>query len=176
LGLAGLGLVFVSKPAEAQDRTRGLIKDPNAHPQYTTELEPHLVLDVFGDDHVGLGGRATFEIVDPGFVPTINNTVGIGVGADWVHRTDLCHAGICHNYDQLYIPLVMQWNFWFTKQWSAFGEPGLAIRFHDHGDHDDDTDLEPVFGIGGRLSFTEKAALTLRLGVPEISLGVSFFL
>jgi hypothetical protein len=169
-----VGIALLSSPAQAQN----LIKSPTAHPQYTVELEPHALLDILGEDDFGIGGRATFVIVDPGFVSSINNSVGIGFGFDWMDGDDHCHPGYCHDVDQLTLPLVMQWNFWFTPQWSAFGEPGLALRYHDDDvfDHDGHFDIDPALFVGGRFNFNDKISLTMRLGTPAFSLGVSFFL
>lgn len=169
---ASLGVLALSSPAMAQN----LIKSPTAHSQYSVELEPHLAFDILGDDDFGLGARATFEIVDPGFVTSINNTVGIGVGLDWLDG-DRCRAGVCRDRDVLFIPIVMQWNFWFTPHWSAFGEPGLTLEFRDDDFVDgDDTDIDVAFFVGGRYNFNDRIGLTLRLGRPMASFGVSFFL
>lgn len=170
---AAIGL---SSTAQAQS----LIKNPTAHPQYSVELEPHLLLDILGDDDFGLGGRATIVIVDPGFVSTINNSVGIGFGLDWMDGHDHCPGpgADCHDHDRIVLPVVMQWNFWFTPHWSAFGEPGLMLRaWHDDDFHgDDDFDLDLALYLGGRYNFNDDIALTMRIGYPAFSLGVSFFL
>lgn len=143
-----------TKPASAQN----LIKREGAHPAYATELEPHLSFDL--PDGVGPGLRATFNVADHGFIPRLNDSVGVGVGADLALRGDT----------RLVIPVAMQWNFWFTPKWSAFGEPGLALRFGHK------TRPFPHIAAGGRLNFNDALALTLRLGWPTSSLGVSFFL
>ena len=72
----------------------------------------------------------------------------------------------------------MQWNFWFTPHWSAFGEPGLVLRIRDDDNfhNDDDLDLDIALYVGGRFNFNDQIALTLRLGTPASSFGVSFFL
>jgi hypothetical protein len=141
-------------PASAQN----LIKREGAHPSYSTELEPHLGFDL--PDGVGLGLRATFNVADQGFIKRLNDSVGVGVGADLGLQGDT----------RLILPVAMQWNFWFTPQWSAFGEPGLALRFERR------TRLHPHMAVGGRLNFNDDLAMTLRLGWPTSSLGVSFFL
>lgn len=169
------GVTLLPSTACAQS----VIKNPTAHPRYVAELEPHLLLDIIGEDDFGLGGRATFVIVDPGFITTINNSVGISFGFDWMDGDDHCHpGGYCHDVDRLNLPAVMQWNFWFTRQWSAFGEPGVVLRYHDddnfHGD--DHFDIDPAFFVGGRFNFNDEIALTMRLGTPAFSFGVSFFL
>jgi hypothetical protein len=71
----------------------------------------------------------------------------------------------------LRIPVVMQWNFWLSRNWSVFGEPGGALRLRNGR-----VDPEPVFYAGGRLHFTDTIALTLRVGHPSASVGVSFLL
>jgi hypothetical protein len=157
---------------------QSLIKNPTAHPHYVAELEPHLLLDIFGDDDFGLGGRATFVIVDPGFVTTINNSVGLSFGLDWMDGDYHCQGGYCHDVDRVSLPAVMQWNFWFTRQWSAFGEPGLVLRYrNDDAFHGDDRfDIDPALYVGGRFNFNDSIALTLRAGIPAFSFGASFFL
>jgi hypothetical protein len=178
------------------------IRQPNAHPSYAVELEPHFVFGVFDPPGLptgtglGAGLRATVPILHNGFVPTINNSVGISFGADWVHYYgDELSVGYCarrvpgpggtlvctevggpmggtSNY--LYFPLAMQWNFWLTDNFSTFAEPGFAIyyekaRFASSGS----AGAAPVFALGGRWHFLRRAMLTFRVGYPVMSLGVS---
>jgi hypothetical protein len=177
-----------------------IIKNPGQH--YTgVELEPHLLITDPPDDDfsLGLGFRATIPIVSNGFVPSINNSVGIGFGVDWF-RYDACHWDWCTGHvDRFIIPVVMQWNFYLSKSWSVFGEPGLAINIwnddcNDNGYYvdarggrhawgwrcpDRDT-IDPfVFYAGGRYHFTDTITLTMRGGWAHygyFSIGVSFFL
>jgi hypothetical protein len=147
-------------PVRADERS--IIKLPGDHPRYVFEAEPHLVLG-WGDPFFpagvpGAGFRGTFQIAN-GFVKTINDSIGIGVGID---VTTDGHA---------LIPVVMQWNFWLSTHWSVFAEPGFAI-----GAGGPRTPLWPAFFAGGRVHFTNRVALTLRLGYPVLSVGVSFFL
>jgi hypothetical protein len=170
-------LLVVPVTASAQS----LIKRPGAHTQYDVELEPHLAFvdPGFRGRGVGPGVRATFVVSDRAFVQKINNSVGIGVGADLPFGNHYCHS---HGHDNhcrgdgdayLLVPIVLQWNFWFTKEWSAFGEPGLALRLFDH----DGLDIDPfIFAVGGRYQFNSDLGLTLRLGWPEITFGLSIFM
>jgi hypothetical protein len=174
-----------------------VIKRPGAHPDYVFEAEPHLSFGFFdppghgADEGFGPGFRGTIELVDNGFIKTINNTVGIGFGLDWMFYGDHCHGprrgfDRCHDTNALIFPVVMQWNFWLSRNWSVFGEPGFAFAFvnHDHDDFDDDFDgddddfrFQPfVFYAGGRFHFTDAISLTMRVGWPTFSVGVSFFL
>lgn len=133
------------------------IKLPGAHPDYVFEAEPHLLVAPFDDFRPGVGFRGTLELVDNGFVSSINNTVGLGFGADW-------------SRDHFRVPIVMQWNFWLSRNWSVFGEPGGLIDFGDK------TRAHPAFYAGGRFHFSERITLTMRIGHPTASVGVSFLL
>jgi hypothetical protein len=146
----------------ARAAERSIIKIPGDHPHYVFEAEPHLVLG-WGDPFFrtgvpGAGFRGTFHIAN-GFVKNINDSVGIGVGID---VTTDGHA---------LVPVVMQWNFWLSTHWSVFGEPGLAI-----GAGGASPNVWPAVFVGGRFHFTERIALTMRLGYPAFSVGVSFLL
>lgn len=187
-----LALACVSESAFAQStiRTRG------ARPSYGVELEPHILLTPWnppgiGDgEGFGLGARGTFEILGEGFIPSINDSVGVGVGLDWIHYadSDVEEGGDCARVEQapngipvcvevagdtdyLWIPVVMQWNFWLHKKWSVFGEPGIALRFDDM----DELRVSPfVLYAGGRYHVSEQFALTMRIGYPSFSIGGSF--
>jgi hypothetical protein len=134
-----------------------------------------------------LGFRGTLELIDNGFISGINNTVGVGFGADWVYYRDShldCErdpaGNNCLDLDPdfsvtyLYMPVVMQWNFWLTRTWSVFGEPGFSVRYASRGDK---FGISPfVFFAGGRYHFTDRVSLTMRVGYPTFNVGVSFFL
>lgn len=146
------------------------IKQPGLHPNYVFEAEPHLVVgfDVPGgkgkdglSSGFGPGFRGTIELVDNGFVKTINNTVGIGFGADWLSPGDK---------NVFWVPVVMQWNFWLTDKWSVFGEPGGGLYFGKA------SGARPAFYAGGRYHFSDSVSLTLRAGYPNVAVGVSFFM
>jgi hypothetical protein len=165
------------------------IKHPGDHLNYSVELEPHVLLGwdgVYNEGGLGFGGRASIPIVQNGFVPSINNSVAISFGLDFAFY------GGCYQYEDpghcgatyLQIPVAMQWNFWVAQQWSVFGEPGLEIYHGFLGGCDgmhagcvtpSVTGALPALWIGGRYHLNESTALTLRIGFPAISFGVSFF-
>jgi hypothetical protein len=201
--LTAAATVALAHPAAAQTT----IKQYGARPSYGVELEPHLAIGwidppgVGTGDGVGVGGRATFQIINHGFIPNLNNSVGIGVGLDWIHyvgdgtgpRGTCTHfvpgpagTNICtqvsgsgnDDTNYLYIPVVLQWNFWLAKRWSAFGELGAAFRLDDMTKFG----FSPLVSwAGGRFHITDKATLTMRLGLPffltpYITFGASFLL
>jgi hypothetical protein len=201
--LGFIALIVVLSLPQTASADRSIIKQPGDHPDYVFEAEPHLLLGFAGpgpaDDGYGVGFRGTINIVDNGFIKTINNSVGIGFGLDWmVYDWDnrFCNGPrgnrICYDdddFDDIYVirlPIVMQWNFWLSENWSVFGEVGGALRFIDYDDdyndafdNDDDWDMgfDPfVFFAGGRFHFSETVSLTMRLGYPTFSIGVSFFI
>lgn len=179
------------------------IRYPNQHPDYVVELEPHVAFGVFDPPGrptgTGIGGglRATLPIVKNGFIPTINNSVGISFGLDWVHYdgpgvqtigycsryepgpagTSICTAvdgpiGGPSNY--IYLPGAMQWNFWLSSKFSAFAEPGFALYYEKaRYESDGGVGAVPLFALGGRWHFLRRGMLTLRVGYPVMSLGVS---
>src|SRR6185312_1309652 len=112
----------------------------------------------FRDGSPGVGFRGSFHIAD-GFVKSINDSVAIGFGLDWATSNS-----------DVYIPIVMQWNFWLSTHWSVFGEPGIGFGSGPR------QNVWPTLFAGGRFHFTDKIALTLRVGYPAVSIGVSFFL
>jgi hypothetical protein len=169
-----------------------IIRHPGDHSRYAFEAEPHLLLGLIDPPGVasgsgfGVGFRGTVVIVPSGFVPTINNSVGIGFGIDWVHyghgrehcTRDTLTSGVC-NFDDsesvndVWFPVVMQWNFFLSRQWSVFGEPGLALRYQSEPNTHQVT-FDPQFYVGGRWHFSDQMTLTMRLGYPTFSVGVSF--
>jgi len=180
--LVALVALAVASPVRADDT----IKHPGDHPAYAFEAEPHVLLgwdDVYASDGFGVGARFSIPIVDNGFVPSINNSVAIGFGLDLLHYDSCWYNAPCSaNY--IHIPVVMQWNFFVAQRWSVFGEPGLVIF---HGFFEDCppqvncpgrprvTSLEPALYLGGRYHFNDRMSLTMRVGFPSISIGLSFF-
>jgi hypothetical protein len=181
--LLALFLVVAGAVAERQALAQSIIKHPGEHPRYSFEAEPHLALAPFHGEGVGPGFRGTFVVVDNGFVSSINNSIGIGVGFDWLFYGRDCHGNnprICDDRGDVMIPVVMQWNFWLHPHWSVFGEPGVLFHVRNHDSKNFDFDPFTIYG-GGRYHFNDTVALTLRLGAPVIhdnviSFGVSFLL
>jgi hypothetical protein len=159
--VALIALALAVTPAQADERS--IINQYGQHPSYVLELEPHGLIG-FGypfDDsnNVGLGVRATIHLSN-GFVKSINDSVGIGFGFDFAPGGE----------GFFIVPVVLQWNFWLSTHWSVFGEPGLAFT------NGPLSAVTPAVYVGGRFHFTERVALTLRLGYPDVSVGVSFLL
>jgi hypothetical protein len=190
----------VCAPA-AQARDARVIRDWRTPISYQLELEPHLVVgtDPPGPgtgSGVGAGVRASFVLLPEGFIRNVNDSVALGVGLDFGHyyghwwyedRRDQCTnfepgpngTDVCTDttsyggtYNYVYVPVVMQWNFWLTDRFSAFAEPGLNFYFLSHHS----MDISPALYVGGRFQVARGITITGRLGYPACSIGVSFML
>jgi len=187
--LAALAVTAWSSAARADTL---VIKNPGDHPRYVFEAEPHVVLGFIeppgyaSGTGFGLGFRGSIPIVRNGFIPNINNSVAIGFGMDFAHygRGDYCVNGgrqpcdrrRADSFNEFYFPVVMQWNFFLSRNWSVFGEPGVALNLHAW-DGPRTLDVDPfIFFIGGRYHFSDKVTLTMRIGYPAFSVGCSFLL
>lgn len=167
--LASLSVVFSACLLSSQSARadESVIKNPGDHPEYRFEAEPHMLAGFGGPfnggrSELGIGFRGTVNIVDNGFVKSINNNVGITFGGD-----------VFFGNGTLVLPVAMQWNFWLSTHWSVFGEPGLALAANRSPGREI---LHPAFSVGGRYHFNDKVSLTMRLGYPSFSIGASFFL
>ena len=180
-------------------RAQSTIKSPGQHPHYSFEAEPHVLVGLldppgFGaGTGLGVGFRGTFNVAPEGFLPKLNDSVGIGVGLDylrydgWQGRRGGCErfvsapsgAPVCvettgnlSRASYFYVPAVMQWSFWLHRRWSVFGEPGVALYVEDGN-----LEFTPfVLYLGGRYHFSDTVTLTLRVGYPTFSLGLSVLL
>ncbi len=177
--------ILLVAPGDA--RADDTIKHPGDHPVYDVEVEPHVLLgwdNIYAAGGFGLGARFSIPIVHNGFVSEINNSVAISFGLDWVHYDGCWYRGNC-SADYFDFPVAMQWNFFVAQRWSVFGEPGLLLY---HGLNVSDcpngvncptgpriTGVLPALYVGGRYHLSGKMALTMRIGFPAFSFGISFF-
>ena len=190
-------------------KAESIIKQPGNHPQYSVDFEPHLALGLddtpyFGGTGYGLGARVTIPFLRNGPISTINNDMGIGFGLDWLTRGSSCNNGYYYfgrpynyNYDNcgayaLYVPVVLQWNFYLTDIITVYGEPGFALRYsHVSWDFTGTgacpagavcqgsygaTDPILVIAGGAKFMFGRTIGLNVRIGYPYFSVGASFLL
>jgi hypothetical protein len=192
----GLGLGLTTRPARATEQV--VIRDGRTPIGYGFEIEPHLVFGTappgpgYGSGG-GIGARASFVLVPDGFIRGVNDSIALGVGLDYDRYAaaygfqgtrDQClnfqpgpaGTSVCTQttsngptYNYLFAPVVMQWNFWFTRNLSAFGEPGVDLYLLGSG-----FGISPAFYVGGRYQFADKITVTLRIGYPTVAIGVSF--
>ena len=172
LVLLGVGLGAPQAAAAAAGPGPVIINKPGRGPR-------PMLLDLHGCfTHFGVGpavgARFAIPIVDNGFVPVINNSVSLTFGGDfyWVRidRDDYAAA--------IGFPVTLQWRFFFTPRWSAFGEVGFNLFLHPNLVAGDGWRWYPnswvVSAIGGRYQVSDRVHLVARLGSPYSSFGVSF--
>jgi hypothetical protein len=190
----GLAVVLGATLANAGDQT---IRTPGDHPHYAIEVEPHGLfgfggLGAWGGFGFGAGLRLSIPVMQNGFIPKINNSVAITFGGDFLHYEN-CYStiyglgyGCAANY--LYFPVALQWNFFVAQKWSVMAELGAAPYYGFFDNYCDNLNQQqrlfctspshfsvtPWFNAGGRYHFNEHVALTLRIGWPTFSVGVSF--
>jgi hypothetical protein len=196
LGLAASCVWLATGSARAQ------IGQPRSHINYALELEPHFVVQwdhepAWASDGLGVGLRASIPLIQDGPVPSINNSFALSVGLDWAHFGDDCYGpgpGPGPRYfcgaNDFWVPILVQWNFFFSSLISAFPELGLGLH-HTRWDGNwcaqgprlvycggpySDTGVDFVLFLGVRFHLAKSFALTLRLGTPSLLLGASFFI
>jgi len=186
--------------ASSDANAASIIKNPNP-PKYGVEIEPKFNVGFlnawdYGGNSYGPGVRFSIPVMSPGFIKTINDSIAISFGADFVHyegyryynrycgRNQACYdyyANYNPGFWSLHLPVAMQWNFFLTDKWSVFGEVGLTVRraFYREDPYlntycdprfyncgRDNWNVWGTFYAGGRFHFSEKVSLTMRLGHP----------
>jgi hypothetical protein len=204
VALSALSLCLLGAPGVAH--AQSIIRQPGNHADYSVEIEPHFAFQwanrIGNDEGIGLGARFNIPFMHNGPIKTINNSMGISFGMDitfsdggpgWCYGRygrDFRYDNDDCNVTEVWLPVVMQWNFYLTKVISVFGEPGFAIahrrwdyEWYCEGlngnvcDYDDsDTELEFVFWGGARFMFSDRIGATVRIGHPMITAGINFLL
>ncbi len=168
-----------------------LVEVPSAHADHQIDrpftgnrpfqLDFHGGLAWYGFGFAG-GGRFGIPIVQNGFVPSLDNAVYLNFGFDFYYVDDFwCHGLGC---DRAYrfamgFPIALHWEFYFNDTWSAFAELGLQVylppSFFHRGsfDYREDAGAWVIAAVGGSLHLGEVLALTLRVGNPYISFGIT---
>lgn len=165
--LCSVALAAAWMAAARPARAESTIRQPGTHPSYVFEAEPHFFFGLPPPGHAagqgfGPGFRGTVTLLQNGFVKSIDDSVGLGFGADWIAFTN--------KKTSIWVPIVLQWNFWLTERISVFGEPGFGFYLGNT------TGIRPDVSGGARFAITRSIAVTARAGYPAFSLGVSFLL
>lgn len=196
-----LALVLLLPVGAAEARETNLVRDGRTPIDYAVEIEPHLVVGSAppgrgAGSGGGIGVRASMVLSSDGFIRGVNDSLAIGVGLDFGRYAgslaldgyrDQClrfepgpaGTSVCTevtsnggSYSYVFMPVVLQWNFWFTERFSAFGEPGLNLYHLGNVGFG----ASPALYVGGRFRLADRITLTARLGYPTFGLGVSFMM
>jgi hypothetical protein len=151
---------------------------------YPVEIEPHLA---FGPGNVygaGYGAGVRFGIpVAVGHLGSVPQNLAVGVGVDLLHY-DNCFFETNCGATYLLAPAAAQWNVFVARPVSVFAEGGVYVYkgwftgcVPGEGPGcvpPSDFGLLPTIAVGGRFHLGGSTALTLRLGYPTTTFGVSF--
>lgn len=201
-----LGLMTAALVLSFASLSQAQIKSPGSHVRYDAELEPHGLIVWDGpvglNDGFGLGLRASIPLFHNGPIKKINNNMAIGFGLDFSFYDNPCGGVWRYRYRgdvivlgrgvdcsawSIWLPVVLQWNFYVTDLITVFGEPGFAIshtRVSWDGcldnnvlcdGSDSETNFHPFVLFGGaKFMFGRSVGLTVRIGYPYLSVGASF--
>jgi hypothetical protein len=191
IGLRGLRGAWAAVPfavvvMPAAARAQGEVymerlREPTAYP---VEIEPHLTFgaeNVYGNTGFGGGLRVgvPFAVGHLGRAP---QNLALSFGGDVVHY-DNCYYGPYCSANYLMVPAALQWNIGALRPLSIFVEGGAFLYkgwFDECGPGDvgcsapSDFGVLPTLALGGRVHVGRDVALTLRLGYPTTTFGVSF--
>lgn len=181
--LAGV-VVPSAANADVTVRVEGPTPPREAAAAYSVELEPHFTFgpeNVYGDAGFGAGLRAGIPLV-VGHLGEVPDNLALSFGGDVVHYENCFYGSDCGaNY--LMLPVAAQWNVFVARRVSLFGEGGLYVYkgwFSGCADGQvgcsapSDFGVLPTIAVGGRIHLGDMTALTLRLGYPTTTIGVSF--
>jgi hypothetical protein len=180
MSLAALGTIASTARADGEV-TMERLREPTL---YAMELEPHLTFgaeNVYGTTGFGAGGRIgiPFAVGHLGRAP---QNLAVSFGGDVVHY-DNCYYGPYCGANYLMVPVALQWNVGVARPLSVFVEGGAFLYkgwFDPCAQGDlgcsapSDFGLLPTVALGGRVHLGGDVALTLRLGYPTTTFGVSF--
>lgn len=157
------------------------VHDPTA---YVMEIEPHLTFgpdNVYGNSGFGAGVRLGLPLA-VGHLGRLPQNLALNFGGDWIHY-DNCYYGSFCSANYVLIPATAQWNVAVARPVSLFLEGGVFLYkgWFDPCNSGDvgcsepsDFGLLPTLAVGGRIHVSDDVAVTLRLGYPTTTLGVSF--
>jgi hypothetical protein len=180
--VALLAAVALPSTARAQREVRlEPLRDPTAYP---IEVEPHATFgagNVYGPTGFGAGVRLGLPLA-VGHLGRVPQNIALSFGGDLLHY-DYCYFGTFCSANYLMAPVAAQWNLGVARRLSAFFEGGVFLYkgwFDTCGPGNagcsppPDFGLLPTLALGGRVHFSDEVALTLRLGYPTSTLGISF--
>jgi hypothetical protein len=150
------------------------------------QLDVHGSLSWYG---FGPGGGARFGIplLHNGFVPSLDNAVYLNFGGDfYLVQDNGCYGvgptGPCAAREYRFamgLPVTLHWEFYFSNQWSAFAELGLqvflppSLFYQGSVDYTEWKGAWVIGAVGGSLHLNDVVSLTLRVGNPYVSFGMT---
>ena len=124
---------------------------------------------------LGVGARYYLPLVHDGFIPSINDSFGLEVGAD----VSLINGSAWVPF--LLIPVEARWNLHFLPNLAGYLKVGLALEmsfssycFANVCRNGFGAGVEPIGAIGIMLNLTPAIALRIEAGYPWLKIGLGF--
>jgi hypothetical protein len=179
-----LAVTITEHSAEAQERVVRVERVDTAA-LYPVEVEVHAAFgaeNVYGNTGVGAGVRISVPLIAGWLGRDVADNLAISFGGDIINYGNCYYADHCGaNY--LMLPVAAQWNVFFGRRFSAFGElGGFVYRGFFDGcaagvngcSAPSDFGILPTVALGARVRVTRNVAFVARLAYPASTLGVSF--
>jgi hypothetical protein len=163
----------------------GIIKDASVHDSRPTKLDITGSLGFFGDTEIGLAGWYSFPIVKDGFIPALNDSFNVELGAAVDYAWSNYDYGLSAHCDYNYTGFTpmggVRWDFYLTPSWTVFGKAKAGIGYRvakadcdgftasDHGG----THLVVDPGAGAYWNFASDMAMRFEVGYRGGSVGLS---
>jgi len=174
--------LFTSLAARAQSEMM-TIKDTTVHESRPTKVDITGMAGFFGFFDVGVAGWYSFPIVKDGFIPPLNDSFNVELGAafDYAYKD---WGAYHYNHARLAPMGGVRWDFYLNKSWTVFAKAkaGLGYRF---GGVDCGTACGVAFsgpsrvyfaadgGAGAYWNMSEKMALRMEFGYLGVAIGLS---
>ncbi len=180
VSLAALSVPSVALAQGGESRNEGF-EQPAGYP---IEVEPHLSFgaeNVYGATGFGAGVRLGIPLL-VGYLGRVPSNLALSFGGDILNYQN-CYFGNFCGANYLLFPVAAQWNIFVVRRVSLFAEGGAFLYkgwFDRCGPGDggcsapSDFGVLPTVALGGRIHLGRDVALTLRLGYPTSTVGVSF--
>jgi hypothetical protein len=187
--ISGISIAALGLPGVARAEEVIVVREEGPRPArfessvYPIEIEPHFTFgpeNVFGAAGFGGGLRIGIPLIS-GRIGRVPDNLAISFGADILHYDNCYFANDCGaNY--LMFPVAAQWNLFVARRVSIFLEGGAFLYkgwFDECGPGvgcaaPSNFGVLPTVAIGGRIHISRFTALTLRVGYPTTTFGLSF--
>jgi hypothetical protein len=188
--ISGVSIAALALPGVARAEEVIVVREEGPRPArfessvYPVEIEPHFTFgpeNVFGTAGFGGGLRIGIPLI-AGRLGRVPDNLAISFGADILHYDNCYFANDCGaNY--LMFPVAAQWNIFVARRVSIFLEGGAFLYkgwFDECGPGNNgcaapsDFGVLPTVAVGGRVHISRFSALTLRVGYPTTTFGLSF--
>jgi hypothetical protein len=176
---------LASSSADAQERFERVVPSEDFVARYPIEIEGHFSFgagDVYGNTGFGGGVRLSIPLVAGWLGRDVADNLAISFGGDILNYDNCYYSNLCGaNY--LMFPVAAQWNVFFGRHVSVFGEGGAYLYkgfFDGCGPGNagcgapSDFGILPTFAVGFRYRIVRNVALLARVGYPMSTLGVSW--